>query len=180
MKKVFAVLMGFLFTSAAWAANEESVFGSTGSQEIVLEHVDYSLNIEEKKGWITLGGLSKHNGKRIDTGEDYNEFNPGLGYEHPIDENWSISAGVFYNSHAKTSVYLAGFRQLLGINNFRLGISGGLFTGYSYASIVPSLMPTLMYEKERWGLNFFYAPSIKRDGKKVSNNTVIVQLKVRF
>lgn len=180
MKKLVVVLVGLLCSSAVWASEEGSVFGPIGSQEIVAEHVDYSLNIEEKKGWVTLGGLSKHDGKRLDTGEDYNEFNPGLGYEYPVDENWSLSAGVFQNSYAKASFYVAAFRQLFGTQQYRFGVSGGLFTGYEYASVVPSLMPTFMYEKDRWGLNFFYAPSINRDGKKVSNNTIIVQLKVRF
>jgi len=161
-------------------ASEESDFEMIGPQEVAIEHVDYSLEIKPKQGWVTLGGLSKHDGKRLDNGQDYNEINPGLGYEYPLDQNWSISAGVFHNSFSKPSFYVAGFRQLFGTETYRFGVSGGLFTGYAISTIVPNLMPTFMYERERWGLNFFYSPSLRRGGERITNNTLIVQLKVKF
>jgi len=41
-------------------------------------------------------------------GNDYNEFNPGLGIELPVSGNWSLEAGFYRNSHTRSTRYIWG------------------------------------------------------------------------
>jgi hypothetical protein len=146
-----------------------------------IDHIEYSIAPAEPKLWVTLGGISKHDGERIDSsGQDYNEINPGFGVEYALTENWSLSTGVFHNSYNENSLYGAAFYQFLGDQKHRFGLSGGLFTGYPLASVIPNLMPAYIFEQESWGLNFFFSPGFSKDGQKVTNNTLVAQFKIRF
>lgn len=150
-----------------------------------IEKADDFFNVSEPESrWINVGAFSRHDGKRIDNGQEYNETNSGLGYEWQASEHVNYSLGFFENSYAKTSWYASAFYgytvATTSWGKLRLGLTGGLVTGYPANDVLPLFLPTAMIETKHAGINIGYSPSFSRGGEKISNDALIVQVKFRF
>lgn len=94
---------------------------------------------------------------------NYNEVNPGLGYEHVINDDVTIALGYYQNSYYRHSNYLLYQWQPLHYDtskygNWKLGLSMGQVTGYTTRTINPVILPTLTYQYERVGFNIGFLP----------------------
>ena len=56
---------------------------------------------ENNPVWLTIGGLSYH------TSGYYNQINPGIGLEVPIQNNTTFNMGFYKNSYNRKSDYVA-------------------------------------------------------------------------
>lgn len=126
----FSVLVLFLFLPSA-AAKNGKLF------------IDFSL-------------ASKH----IDSGDEYNEINPGIGLSYFIGKNWEMRGGYYNNSYERPSFYLTANYVPVSADlkkfNFKPGIAAGFATGYKdgellvfgkspilYEGVVPVLAPNI-------------------------------------
>ena len=110
--------------------------------------------------WINLGFYSAH----FDAQKGLRNANPGLGFEAPVNAQWSVTAGNFLNSDDQTSNYIGAYYRPVQIGHWRVGIVSGLFDGYPKAfngGWFPAVLPTASWEASRWGLNIAVVPSIK-------------------
>lgn len=60
----------------------------------------------------------------------YNNDTPGIGALCPIDGDWSLAAGTYFNSVRKQSVYAGAVWQPIKLGPVKAGLYGGLVTGY--------------------------------------------------
>ena len=89
---------------------------------------------------IQLHTVSHH----INREANYNESNYGLGIRHYTTKGRYIIAGTYKNSEYNRSNY-AGYGWEFG-NDFKLGISAGLITGYSLGKVLPYIVPIISYK----------------------------------
>ena len=78
--------------------------------------------------------------KHFNTDVDYNEFNPGVGYEARLDADSKVYAvgGMYYNSESTTSMYGGVGHEGIQVHpDVQLGAEVGLVTGYSGGFILP-------------------------------------------
>jgi hypothetical protein len=80
---------------------------------------------------VTVSVASYH----FDRSQPQNERNPGLGIECPLGAEWYMAAGAYRNSHLddgedKHSAYLLGMYAPWRYGPVRIGVGGGLVTGY--------------------------------------------------
>lgn len=81
--------------------------------------------------YVSIGGFSYHSERHRSNGQDWNEFNPGLGFEHEVPEPWTLAAGVYRNSFARTTVF-AGIRwEPIRLGLAKFGIMAAAATGYA-------------------------------------------------
>ncbi len=87
----------------------------------------------------------------------YNEVNPGLGYEHQLNDQHTLALGFYNNSYDRNTDYLLDLWQPLqsatDFGTFKFGLAFGLASGYEGDSFVPVAVPMLSYENSVWGLN---------------------------
>lgn len=87
----------------------------------------------------------------------FNEVNPGLGYEHPLNETNTLALGFYHNSYKRNTDYILDIWQPLqwAPNNGKLkfGLAAGLVSGYEGDSFSPIAVPMLSYEHNSWGIN---------------------------
>jgi hypothetical protein len=87
----------------------------------------------------------------------YNEINPGLGYEHTLNDTHTLALGFYNNSYNRNTDYLLDIWQPLqgdpGIGKFKFGLAIGVVSGYEGDSFIPIAVPMLSYENRYWGLN---------------------------
>jgi hypothetical protein len=77
---------------------------------------------------IILDNFSYH----ISEKNDYNNFNPGIGYKYDLKNDYSILGGYYYNSYRKDTFYIA-VEKLFPLNeSLKIGGIFGLLTGYPY------------------------------------------------
>lgn len=75
---------------------------------------------------------------------EYEEINPGLGYEHqiyrhnPTGGSVRLTTGFYRNSYGKLSLYIGSAYRW-----HYLSIQGGLVTGYPQYPVVPVITPTI-------------------------------------
>lgn len=67
----------------------------------------------------------------------YEEYNPGVGYEHSLKGRTSSTIGFYRNSYGKVSFY-TGFSYRWRY----VAIQGGLVTGYPQYPVVPVVTPS--------------------------------------
>ena len=108
---------------------------------------------------FTLG--SKH------TRGNYEETNPGIGYEKQISERWTLSGGYYRNSNRHDSLYAGAIYTRWKLGEVRLGTSLGIVTGYGKP--LPMLAPVVMWRN----LNFVVIPPI-------GGSTGVVALQVKM
>lgn len=121
--------------------------------------------------WTSVTVGSRH----FDRGADFNERNLGIGVEVVKSENGRLVGGVYRNSIDRTSAY-AGYTWAPEIlPGARLGMVGGVVTGYRL-SPAPMLAPVLMLEGKHVGANVILVPSVGKDVPGM----VGLQVKVRL
>ena len=86
------------------------------------------------------------NGASIHSKSGYNGFNPGLGIEQGVSENWNVAGGWYYNSDYRGSAYAYGRYSYYHQGGWDLGIGIGAVTGYSKWAVMPMVFPEFCYE----------------------------------
>jgi hypothetical protein len=66
----------------------------------------------------------------------YNNDTPGVGLLCPVDGDWRIAAGTYFNSVRKQSAYVGAAWQPVHLGPVKAGVFAGLVTGYQYP-VVP-------------------------------------------
>lgn len=123
--------------------------------------------------FINFGGGALHFERDL----GHNEFNPGLGYERDYNDDISWAVGYYKNSLSKPTFYgVVNYLPYKLSDSWRVGLTGGLLTGYNKSDVVPLLAPSIEWRGSRIGLQFFVVPSIK----PYVDGAVVGQLKVRF
>ena len=111
---------------------------------------------------------------------NYNEVNPGLGYEYTIDDTNVIAFGYYENSFYRHSNYLMlGFQPYYLQTDYgviKLGVYTGQVTGYTTRTFNIVSLPMASYEYKQFGVNlaFLPAPPINKCG------VIAIQFKWRF
>lgn len=60
----------------------------------------------------------------------YNNDTPGIGALCPVDGDWSLAAGAYFNSVRKQSFYAGAAWQPVRLGPVKAGLYGGGVTGY--------------------------------------------------
>ena len=81
------------------------------------------------------------------TDEPYNEFNPGIGAEYRLNNNFHAAAGVYKNSISGISVYLGAGGETNRDKFLGAGMDVGAVTGY-LEDVVPSAFPYVRLGRE--------------------------------
>lgn len=102
----------------------------------------------------------------FDRDKQYNENNVGLGLEHRVNDDWSISAGFFRNSFDRHTNYLFAGYTPVEVAGWRTGVVMGAVTGYENGAS-PWLTGVAMRDFGRIGINLVF-----------SGAAIAVQLKV--
>ena len=113
-----------------------------------------------RKVWLNPGFYSYH----FDRDKGLEDFNPGLGFEYPVNETFSVTAGAFRNSDRERSRYIGVYAMPFEVYGVKLGAVAGGFDGYpNYrnGNWFPAVIPTAAIEGRRWGLNVAIIPSYK-------------------
>jgi hypothetical protein len=122
-----------------------------------------------------------------DPNTNFNEFNPGLGVECWLNNQWALTAGGFRNSLRRPSYYGGGVwaPEFAHWGIVRIAAIGGIISGYNYGNwglgrnhtIGPVVAPIVMLEYKRVGANFIVIPPIPSDDLPF---TIGFQVKVKF
>lgn len=83
---------------------------------------------------LQLHGLSTHaesRGAYDRSGQPWNERNYGLGLRYTVSPEWSVQAGAYRNSINRNTVYAIATYTPLNLGPLRVGVFGGLASGYS-------------------------------------------------
>jgi hypothetical protein len=160
---------------AAGAAMAEEV----GGEEASGAAPSSSAAPSPQELWVTSGFLSHHTAHA----HRYNQHNDGLGVEWRFADDWQLNAGHYRNSVRHGSTYgqlaWAPLQAAMPLDlRLRAGASVGLIDGYPkvrHGSWFGTLVPAVMLEGSRVGLNFVYIPTV---GKRV-DGAYAVQLKFR-
>lgn len=86
------------------------------------------------------------NGASIHSKSGYNGFNPGLGLEREVSQNWNVAGGWYYNSNYQGSAYAYGRYSYYRQGGWDLGIGIGGATGYDKWVVMPIALPEFCYE----------------------------------
>ena len=92
--------------STAWAVLVCTLCASASAQ---------MLGLDVRKAWINPGFYSYH----LQRDKNLDNVNPGLGFELPLTDTYSFTAGVFHNSDRATSHYVGIYAM-----PYRLGKQG--------------------------------------------------------
>jgi hypothetical protein len=118
---------------------------------------------------------------------DFEQFNPGLGVECWLNNQWALTVGGFRNSLRRPSYYGGGVwaPEFAHWGIVRIAAIAGIISGYNYGNwglgsnhtIGPVVAPIVMVEYKRVGANFIVIPPIPSDNLPF---TVGFQVKVKF
>ncbi|HEY4556172.1 MAG TPA: hypothetical protein VIG68_07040 [Lysobacter sp.] len=133
--------------------------------------------------WLDVNVGSRHFGDRSDflaAGEDFNEFNPGVGVEVQWQPRHALAGGYFRNSVDRDSLYaLYQYTPLQLGRRVRLGAMVGAVTGYpgyNDGGLAPAGGLLAKIEGARVGANLILLPRIR----DVTPTTLGLQLKLRL
>ncbi len=106
----------------------------------------------------------------------FNNDNYGIGASCRVTDSISIDAGIYRNSYAKASSYVAGeYRWNFG--GWGVGVAAGVATGYPYGKLVPVGGLTLHTPAvEGWGGSFLLGPKAHSDGATVIHFMITKEL----
>ncbi len=107
--------------------------------------------------YVQVNGVSAHDRP------GYNGINYGAGVEHSLSKNWTVSAGWYYNSERRGSVYAYGRYALYKRDSWDIGVAVGVVTGYQRAAVIPMAFPEVCYA---WTCAMF-APRVEATGANV-------------
>ena len=99
----------------------------------------HSIHGQSEETYLQVNGASVH------SKSGYNGFNPGLGIEQGVSENWNVAAGWYYNSDYRGSAYVYGRYSYYRSGNWDLGIGIGGATGYNKWAVIPIAFPEFCY-----------------------------------
>ena len=103
------------------------------------------------------------------------EDNYGLGVEHHVSSDWSLSAGGYKNSFCERSYYAGVGWFPLHYGNWHYGVNTGLVTGYERNDPAGFLVVGVTYQEKNWGVNVGVVPSLDHPFTVIG-----LQLKARF
>ena len=122
-----------------------------------------------------------------DPNKHFEQFNPGLGVECWLNNQWALTAGGFRNSLRRPSYYGGGVwaPEFAHLGFIRLAVMGGIISGYNYGNwglgrnhtIGPVAAPIIMVDYKRVGANFIVIPPIPSDDLPF---TIGFQVKFKF
>ena len=145
----------------------------------------YGHGREYREVWIDAMLGSYH--INPDPNTHFEQFNPGLGVECWLNNQWALTAGGFRNSLRRPSYYGGGVwaPEFAHWGIVRIAAIGGIISGYNYGNwglghdhtIGPVVAPIVMVEYKRVGANFIVIPPIPSDNLPF---TIGFQLKVKF
>lgn len=110
--------------------------------------------------WGSINLASKHIGEE----KPLNERNPGIGIEYAQSREITYMAGVYRNSHDRTSVYGFAAYTPVQLGAFSLGVAGGAASGYPSGHgtrILPVAAGLVRWRGERVGANLLIIPKSK-------------------
>jgi hypothetical protein len=92
---------------------------------------------------------------------NYNENNPGIGYEHESEDGkWRQMVGAYKNSTNKNSAYgLIGYTPIQS-GDFSAGVFGGAVTGYEKQPVRPAAGILFTYQGDDIGANVTVVPNV--------------------
>ena len=90
------------------------------------------------------------------------EDNYGLGIEHHIGSDYSLSAGEYKNSFCDRSYYVGGGWFPIHQGNWHFGTNLGVVTGYERHDPAGFLVLGATYQAKDWGVNIGVVPSRDR------------------
>jgi hypothetical protein len=125
--------------------------------------------------WVNPGFYSYH----LQRDKGFNNVNTGLGFEAPLSNTYSVTAGFFHNSDRETSRYVGLYAMPLQIGAFKAGAAIGAFDGYPKmrdGGWFPAVIPTVAFEGSHLGLNVSFIPTV---GDKL-HGAVTFQLKYKI
>lgn len=102
--------------------------------------------------WLIVSGLAYHL-----KGDHCNSITTGLGYERTHSETDRTQIGFYRNSNCSWSAYAAKAWLPGKFGSVRIGLIGGVVTGYESA-ITPAGGLAVTYEGKRYGLNLVGIP----------------------
>jgi hypothetical protein len=133
--------------------------------------------------WVDVMIGSQH----INPQQSFEDFNPGLGVECWLSDQWALTAGGYRNSLSRPSYYGGGVwaPEFAHWGFVRLAAIAGIISGYNYGdwglghnhSIGPVAAPIIMVNYKRVGANIIFVPPIPSDNLPF---TVGFQVKVKF
>jgi hypothetical protein len=108
----------------------------------------------------------------------YNENNFGIGLEKKLTENLTFGFGEYRNSIWNNSTYIGFMYTPFHLWGLKAGAMMGLINGYSsdVNAYSPLLIPALVYEKNKWGINAIFVPPIT----SVDSGVVGFQVKYKW
>jgi hypothetical protein len=122
-----------------------------------------------------------------DPDQHFEQFNPGLGVECWLGNEWALTAGGFRNSLRRPSWYGGGVwaPEFAHWGFVRLAVMAGMISGYNYGNwglghnhtIGPVAAPIVMLDYKRVGANIILIPPIPSDNLPF---TLGFQVKVKF
>jgi hypothetical protein len=121
---------------------------------ILLTIFSLSCSAED---YFRMTGLSAHS-----TGGN-NPINQGFGFEHELNNNWSVLGGVYRNSEWNYSWYAGGRYAFYREGDWNLGVVAGAVTGYRSMPVLPMVMPDLCWQV----VCGMFLPRIGKDGSNV-------------
>jgi hypothetical protein len=131
--------------------------------------------VDLARTWVNPGFYSYH----FERDKNLNNTNTGLGIEVPLNDTYSLTAGVFENSNRATSHYLGLYVMPFDIGPFKLGAVVGGFNGYpnaNHGGWFPALIPVVALEGRQLGLNVSLVPTVHDK----LHGAISFQLKYRF
>jgi hypothetical protein len=102
-----------------------------------------------------------------------NQFNLGLGLTYPLNQDWSVSAGLYNNSYRKVGAYtLANWTplhaSLPGGFTLNAGVTAGLVSGYTHkenpCSPFAAGLLVQIRQPSGWGVNIVATPNAPHGG----------------
>lgn len=127
---------------------------------------------------IHIGSLHSDAGFEADDTEEYfewNEVNPGLGYEWEATDNKSYRLGAYHNSVDETSVYAGLNLHTKYTSGIAVGVMLGFVNGYERhgMKVAGIVLPNVMFIYERVRLEVGYIPAMNGYGSVTTFSTGI-------
>lgn len=146
-----------------------SVFSMAASADDFLVVHGLSYHFERGYGYQDSAGRYE---------QKWNEVNQGVGYEKASqfkDVSWIV--GGYRNSYDKNSLYAGASWTPIKIFGAKLGLMGAVISGYEYPVAV---MPVLVIDGERFGLQVNAVPKISTGSEKDGTGFVGASLRIRI
>ena len=133
---------------------------------------------DKSQNWLQTGFLSYHLNRDQAHTRHFREQNYGIGFEHKLSEDSSLSIGYYRNSLDRNSFYAGYNWSPINAGAVKLGVIGGVISGYpalNKGGAFPMLLPVASLEGKAVGINLTYVPRMKD-----VSSVVALQLKFKI